>query len=187
MLYDSLDVWPYSGPCRKRIGSMMVWSMARHDATAFMIGGLLLLASITVHGESGVLKVGQRHYRDVIATCFHRPFLTDADLRIYFTNKRGRISTAGGAVSFYYPGIMQVEVAGQPLSLLGSGPNLLRVRMAEGMHDIEIVASDEPFTSKLPTSSGNDDLVDTVEEFNARADALDPGDELVIRNGIYVG
>ena len=161
--------------------------MIRRDATASMIGCLLLLSSITAHGDPGVMKVGERVYRDVIATCFHRPFLTDADLRIYFTNTRGRISTAGGAVSFHYPGIMQVQVAGQPLSVLGTGPNLLQVRMAAGVHDIEIVASGEPITSKLPTSSGNDDVVDTVEEFNARAEGLEPGDELVVRNGIYVG
>ncbi len=45
--------------------------------------------------ESGFVEVGGRTYRDVSATCFRRPFLTDADMRIYFTDTRGRVAGRG--------------------------------------------------------------------------------------------
>ena len=144
-------------------------------------------APLALPAERGVLRIGSRRYRDVIDTCFQHPFLTSADMRAYFTNTRGRISTAGGSVSFRYPGIREVRLSGQPLPVLRTWPNLLQVRMPEGVHDVEIVASPERTTAELPAGHERDGAVGTLGQFNERAKALRPGDELVVKDGTYAG
>ena len=153
--------------------------------TAGCIFGLGLAASAV---ESGFVKVGGRTYRDVIATCFRRPFLTDADMRIYFTDTRGRVAADGGPVLFGYPGIQRVLVKGKGLPVLRKAANLIQVRMAAGVHDVEIVASENAVVLDLPKSfEPGTRPVSDVEVFNRRAKALKPGDELVVKNGVYTG
>ena len=157
---------------------------------AFALAGVLALGGViplpsALPAESGLLKVGSQLYRNVIATFFQGPFLTDADVRIYFTNTRGRITAAGGPMFFHYPGLEQVLLQGEPLPVLRSGPNLLEVRLPPGVHDVEIKAAGKEAPPDLPAGFGSDGTVDNVDQFNARARALKPGDELVVKNGVY--
>ncbi len=138
--------------------------------------------------ESGYVKVGDQTYRDVISTCFQRPFLTDADMQIYFTDTRGRVATDGSPAMFSCPGIQQVLVNGEPLPVVRRGENLVQVRVASGVHDVEIIASEDDAVLELPNGFERGiQPVSDVETFNARAEALRPGDELVVENGVYTG
>jgi len=130
----------------------------------------------------------QQKIRDVLASAYVHPFLTDADMQAYLTNTRGRVSTAGGAVTFCYPGIEGVRLRGEDLPVVRRGPNLVQVEMSAGTHDVEIVASPGKVVSDLPTGfAPAAAAVSTQERFKTRADALEPGDEFVIKNGVYVG
>ena len=157
-------------------------------AAAWATGGVLRLALVASAAESGFAEVGGRRYRDVIATCFRRPFLTDADMRIYFTDTRGRVATDGGPVLFSYPGIEQVLVNGKRLPVLRQAANLVQVCTATGVHDVEIVGSESALVFDLPKSFESETRpVSDVAGFNRRAKTLKPGDELVVRNGVYTG
>ena len=126
--------------------------------------------------------------RDVLASAYLHPFLTDADMRAYFTDTRGRVSTAGGVVTFCYPGVEGVRLRGTTLPIARTGPNLVQVEMSAGTHDVDIVASPGKAMPDLPTGfAPNASAVSTQERFKTRAAALEPGDELVIKNGVYVG
>ena len=159
-------------------------------AHALVLALALGVSAITpdaLRAERGVLEVKSRPYRSVIATCFRHPFLTDADMRMYVTDTRGRVATSGGPASFYYPGIRQVLLNRTPLLVLRSGPDLLQVRMPAGEHDVAIVASGRSAATQTPAGIDRDGTVDAIDQFNARAKALKPGDELVVANGVYAG
>ena len=155
---------------------------------ALAAGWLLGLGLGVPAAETGFVEVGGRTYRDVIATCFRRPFLTDADMRIYFADTRGRVAAAGGPVLFSYPGIQQVLAGGKRLPVLQKAANLIQVRMAAGVHDVEIVASEDAVVFDLPPGFERGTRpVSDVEAFNQRAKVLGPADELVVKNGVYTG
>ena len=137
---------------------------------------------------ASLIEANGRTSRDLIASCFERPFLTDADMRIYHTNTRGRLATDGGPVLFAYPGIQKVLVDGKGMPVARRAPNLIQVRMTAGVHDVEIVGSDSAIVFDLPKGLEPEmQPVSDVETFNQRARALDPGDELVVKNGVYTG
>ena len=119
---------------------------------AALAAGCTLGSGPVAAAEVGLIKLGDRTYRDVIATCLQRPFLTDADMRSYVTDTRGRVATDGGPVLFSYPGIEQVLVEGRRLPVLRQAADLIQVRMAVGVHDVEIVASGAAGALDLPQS-----------------------------------
>ena len=155
---------------------------------ALAVGWVFCSGVAASAAEGGLVKVGDQMYRDVIETCFRRPFLTDADMRIYFTDTRGRVATDGRPVLFNYPGIQQVLVKGKRLPVLRKAANLIQVRMAEGGHDVEIVAEESAVVFGLPESFERGTRpVSDVDGFNERAKTLKSGDELVVKNGKYTG
>jgi len=155
------------------------------------LGVLLLTACLASAGpgpEYGVVTVAGRTYRDVIGACRLHPFLTDADVLIHFTDTRGRVSVERDEATFVYPGIEQVLVNGAPLPSVRSGPNLIRVKMAPGVHDVAIAAAPDAASPDLPRGFGAaGDVVGSLDEFRERAAALGPGAELVVKNGVYSG
>ncbi|MDP6776056.1 MAG: polysaccharide lyase 6 family protein [Candidatus Latescibacteria bacterium] len=137
---------------------------------------------------TGLIQADGRTFRDVIASCFDRPFQTDADMRIYHTNTKGRVATDGEPVFFSYPGIQDVLVNGRSQPVVQRGPNRVRVRMAAGVHDVVISASSAGAAFDLPVGPDRDTgSVGDVDAFNKRAGELQPGDELVVKNGVYTG
>ena len=150
-----------------------------------LVMGLGLPASVN---GTGLIEADGRTFRDVIASCFGRPFQTDADMRIYHTNTKGHVATDGEPVFFSYPGIQDVLVNGEPLPVVQRGPNLIQVRMAAGVHDVEVVALDTPIVFDLPEGLEHETPpVSDIDAFNEQAEALRPGDELIIKNGVYTG
>jgi poly(beta-D-mannuronate) lyase len=114
------------------------------------------------------------------------PFLTSADKQAYASDTHGRISTPGGPVMFSYPGIEHVFLDRVRLPVLRSGPNLKEVQMPAGVHDVVIQASLQCASLELPDGLGGGvSTVTTAQEFADRAGALAPGNELVVKNGVY--
>ena len=147
---------------------------------------VLAAGTTTRSSELGRIAVGGQVYRDVVATMSLHPFLTDADMLMYSTDTRGRVRTLGGLVTFCYPGIRQVLLNDSPLRAVGTGPNLVRVRMPAGTHDVAIVASAADATLALPeTRADSGGLAATREQFADRATALGPGAEVVVGNGVH--
>ena len=89
--------------------------------------------------------------RRALALQYPAPFLTDADMQIYFTDTHGIIEATSETVVFYYPRIANVRVGGAALPVLSRGANALRVAIAPGRH--EIVRSKRA-TSRRPPPSG---------------------------------
>ena len=165
-----------------------VWTMRERGFAGLVVALVVGCAVPASAVENGLVKVGGRTYRDVITTCFQRPFMTDADLRIHFTDTRGRVATDGGPVLFHYAGIEEVLVKGKPLPVLRREGNLVEVRLAAGVHDVEMVAATGKTALDLPADfAAGERPVSDIETFNERASALQPGDELVVRNGVYTG
>ena len=154
-------------------------------------GAVLLTLALAAAGagdDAGHFTVDGRAYRDVIATCRLHPFLTDADVLNHVTDTRGRVSTAGGPVMFSYPGIEGVVLDGEPLPVVRSGPNLLQVPLPAGTHDVEVVASPGAAVPDLPTGfAAGMPCISSLDEFRERVRELAPGQELVLKNGIYTG
>lgn len=136
-----------------------------------------LLACPAVHGSGDPLPV-----RDVLATAFSHPFLTDIEVVAYHNDTMGRVRGPGGPTLFRYPGIASVSANATRVPCRRIGPDLLQADIPSGEQDIEIATSGKD----LPRCELVDGpAVTTPEEFEARAAKVKPGEELVVRDGIY--
>ncbi|MFP3903827.1 MAG: polysaccharide lyase 6 family protein, partial [Armatimonadota bacterium] len=153
--------------------------MSRATAVAMIV--LLGLYAGACCGAPGDLLGSDQ--RDVIAGAFTHPVLTDAEVDLYITETRAKISTQGGSVYFRYPGISGVTVGGQELPGTLVTPGLVRVELPAGTHVVEVL-TDGSGADTIPASS-SDGLPGTSEELEAAVEAASPGDEVVMRDGIY--
>ncbi|MBM4083762.1 MAG: hypothetical protein FJ272_03150, partial [Planctomycetes bacterium] len=122
-------------------------------------------------------------FRDVLATAFHYPFLTDAEVDMHLDDTHGRITCKGGPVFFRYPRIAAVELRGARQEGQRLAPDLLRVDLPAGTHDVAIV-TDKAVPAAGPHQT-DESAVSTLDAFRARAAQLKPGDTLVVADGIY--
>ncbi len=127
----------------------------------------------------------QTQWRDVIASAFLHPFLTDADIEMYFDDTHARVMCQGGAVLIRYPGIERVRVNGRRVSGTKAGPDLLRIELPKGTHDVTVLAGEPELQADALTGDEKGTGVATPEAFQAQADQLKPGDELVVQDGVY--
>ncbi|MDX9981657.1 MAG: chondroitinase-B domain-containing protein, partial [Lentisphaeria bacterium] len=131
-----------------------------------------------------LLGVGQTAapLRDVLASAFLYPFVTDAEVLERASDVEARIATAGGRVVFRYPGIAGVRVGGQAIPGQRLGNDLWSGDFPAGTHAVTLVVGEGgPPVVRVPQPGA----VATVAEFQARAEQLRPGDELVVADGIY--
>lgn len=131
-----------------------------------------------------LLGVGQTvaPLRDVLASAFSYPFMTDADVLERASDVEARIATAGGRVIFCYPGIAGVRADGRAVPGQRLGGDLWSGDFPAGTHAVTIeVGEAGPPAIRAPQPGA----VATVAEFQARAEQLQPGDELVVADGIY--
>lgn len=139
----------------------------------------LLLAALC----AVICSADQPRWRDVLAGAFTYPFMTDAEIEISFDDTRGRVSSEGGPTLFRYPGISGVRVEGRDMSAQLVGPDLLRVNLPAGAHEVAVVTGGPPPpTRALPPVEG---AVSTPEAFREAAAHLQPGDELVVADGVH--
>ena len=125
----------------------------------------------------------QPRKRDVLASAFTYPFLTDAEIDVRFDDTRGRIVCRGGPVLFRYPGISGVRVEGREVEAHVVGRDLLRAELAAGVHEIAILTGGSAPAAPMPAPAH--EPIATAEAFQRRADHLQPGEELVVADGIY--
>ena len=75
---------------------------------------------------------------------YQAPFLTTADVQMYFTDTRGIVEADGEPALFYYPNISGVCVGGQALPGVQLRRGLTQVRVGAGRHEVQIVTADGP-------------------------------------------
>lgn len=123
------------------------------------------------------------------ASGYQAPFLTTADLHIYFTDTHGIVHSDGGPVVFYYRNVERVLVGGRALPQLGSGRNWMQVEMPAGEQEVKIQSSRSKVDPGPKAQTGppvqHDRAIASAEELTGRAQAARPGDTLVIRDGVY--
>lgn len=120
--------------------------------------------------------------RDVLASAFLYPFLTDAEMLERTSDTEARIATDGGAVHFRYPGIAGVQADGRNLPGRRLGGDLWVGELPAGTHAVTLVVGEAgPPAVRVPQPGA----VATAAEFRTRAEQLQPGDELVVADGIY--
>ncbi len=136
-----------------------------------------LLACTAVHAADDRGDV-----RDVLATAFNHPFLTDTEVVAYRCDTRAVVRGPGGPTLFRYPAIASVAVDGKPAPARRIGPDLVQADLPAGEHGVEIGTSGDV----LPDGRlGDGPAVATPEEFKERAARSKPGDEVVVRDGTY--
>lgn len=153
--------------------------MAKSMALAFTVAVLVLSVWVGSVYAADLLPDGRR---DVIATMFDYPVMTDAEVEVYFTETKARITSEGGPVLFRYPGITGISVGSDEPSGTVVQPGLLRVDMPAGTHDIQVHAEG---TGDLVQASDSADLPASAHELTEAVFSADPGDEIVVRDGIY--
>ncbi|MFO7948655.1 MAG: chondroitinase-B domain-containing protein [Armatimonadota bacterium] len=149
--------------------------------TAVIVIALLLLYGGACYAEPGDLPGS--HQRDVIGGAFTYPVLTDAEVDLYITETRAKISATDGPVHFRYPGITGLNVDSQPVSGTIVTPGLLRVELPAGPHVVEVV-TDGSGADTIPTSS-SEGLPASADDLEAAVEGASPGDEIVVQDGIY--
>ncbi len=117
------------------------------------------------------------------AFAYEAPFITTADKAAYINDKTAVIESKGGEEMFYYPGIQGLLVNGDPAEFHLLTNDLAAVSLPSGRSRVEILLEGESIPIRqLPISqtaiASPEALVDAV------AAAL-PGDQLVVRNGVY--
>ena len=121
-----------------------------------------------------------------VVSGYPAPFLTSADLRIYFTDTHGIVHSDGKPVVFYYRNVERILAEGGALRQLRSGRNWVQVEMPAGEHEVRVQGSGsmvDPGPMAEPARAG--DVIASTEELTARAKTARPGDTLVICNGAY--
>ena len=127
----------------------------------------VLLALGTALSAPQTVSAETAEHRDIIATAFDHPFITDAELEMYRSNTRGRVTCDTGFVLFRYPGISAVQVDGEPARGLQTEPDLLRVEFPADTHDVEIITDGEAEETDPSPGADGPEAVDTVEAFQA--------------------
>ncbi|MFP4249928.1 MAG: chondroitinase-B domain-containing protein [Armatimonadota bacterium] len=145
---------------------------------------LLCLIMIAVCVPTGLAQ-GADARRDVIASAWLHPLVTDANIVLHRSDTRALIDCAGGPTLIRYPGVEAVLVDERRIEVERVGPNLGRVDLPEGTYAIELVAG-EPFGDV----SLADDLqaaspAGSADELARLAGEARPGDEVVIPDGIH--
>ncbi|MFW5869153.1 MAG: hypothetical protein ACOCX2_15110, partial [Armatimonadota bacterium] len=145
--------------------------------------GSALLCCIALATPTGVLGA-ETGLRDVIDSAWDHPLVTDAEVVRSITNTRAVLESNGGAALIRYPGITGARSGDEQLSCERAGRDLISVELPPGRHEIEVLTDGEPpQASAAPEARGP--VVGTPEAFTEAAEALAPGDELVIADGIY--
>ncbi|MBN1670569.1 MAG: polysaccharide lyase 6 family protein [Kiritimatiellae bacterium] len=118
------------------------------------------------------------------------PFLCDADLDLYLNDDRARVVCGGEPVTFYARGIRGVRVDGADASAVNAGAHLMQAQLPAGTHEVEIVR--DPSARVLgspggPAVSGpaRPARIAAPNEYETLEPQLQPGAEVVIRNGAY--
>ena len=124
--------------------------------------------------------------RDVVATAWHHPFLTDAEIGLHLSDTRAIIESDGGPTLIRYPGVQAVRVGGETLSAERVGPNLGRVTLPAGRQEVELLAG-EPFSDEPLTVESEGPLAQTPDALAAMVAEAEPGDEVVIADGVHRG
>ncbi|MFO8080282.1 MAG: polysaccharide lyase 6 family protein [Armatimonadota bacterium] len=123
--------------------------------------------------------------RDVIHSAWDHPLVTDAQVVRHITNTRAVLEADGGSALIRYPGITGVRVGDEQLSCERAGRDLVSVELAPGRHEVEVLTDGEPRDAATAPPEATGRVVDSQETFAEAAEALAPGDELVIADGIY--
>ena len=123
---------------------------------------------------------------------FDAPFLTDADMKIYFNDLYGRVYSDGNPVIFYHKDIVSVLCNDEEARIVTVGKDWLQVEMPTGEHDIKIVIDPQASAHKDvydPETFGvnNGILVNSIATLRTALAVAKPGDEIVLKNGVYVG
>ena len=146
---------------------------ARHRSAM----GVLALAA-------AVLPVGAAAPpRDALETAFRHPLVTDADLDACFSDTHCVLVCDGGVALIRYPGITALTADGVTTPVETVGEDLVRVELPAGRHEVRaLVDGPAPAVGVLTPDA---EAVATPEAFAERAAGLRPGDELVVRDGVY--
>jgi len=141
----------------------------------FLAAGLVIVALFSE-------KHADATSRDVLANAFLYPFLTDAEILDRTNDTEARVATVGGMVRFRYPGIAGVRIDGRPMPGQRVGGDLWLGEIPAGIHDVTIVVGELRTPAVRAPQPGT---VGTTAEFQARAEQLQAGDELVVADGHY--
>ncbi|MFP4250875.1 MAG: chondroitinase-B domain-containing protein, partial [Armatimonadota bacterium] len=145
--------------------------------------GLTVLCCIGLATSMGVSSA-ETGLRDVINSAWDHPLVTDVEVVRHITNTRAVLETDGGSALIRSPGITGVRVGDEQLSCERAGRDLVSVELPPGRHEIEALTGGESPEAAAP-SEPTARVVDSQETFAEAAEALGPGDELVIADGIY--
>lgn len=148
-----------------------------------MIRGVLALTLIftaaVAHGQVAVTPV-----RDALETAFRHPLVTDADVGAWFSDTHCIVACDGGPILVRYPGITGLTVDGASMPVAAVGADLVRAQLSPGRHEVRALTGGPPPAAGVLAADPS--AVATAEDLAERVAGLEPGDELVVRDGIYV-
>ncbi len=139
--------------------------------------GMLVLVTVGLPAAA----VGQ--VRDALATAFMHPMVTDADLEAYFSDTHCVLLCDGGPVLVRYPGISGLTVDGAAVPVEAVGDDLVRAEIPAGRHEVHALTDAQRGAAGMLALDAR--AITTAEALAERAADLKPGDEMVVRDGIY--
>lgn len=128
---------------------------------------------------------GSLPVRDVLATAFSHPFQTDLEVIAYRSDTRALVQGSGKPALFHYPGIAALTANGEAVPARRIEPDLIQADLPSRELEIEITACAGGALPLGKLEAGP--VVGTAEELKHRAANLKPGEQLVVRDGIYTG
>jgi poly(beta-D-mannuronate) lyase len=117
----------------------------------------------------------------VIAAAFDAPLVTDAETDILLADDNAWVISDGGPTLFRYRGIRAVHVEGRLVPSQLVAPDVARVEMPSGRHRVRIVTGETSVETAMLPNEG----VTTAELLTSACRAAQPGDEVVLRDGVY--
>lgn len=131
--------------------------------------------------EQRPVEGGPMPMRDVIATAFDAPLMTDAEIDILISDAHVRVISDGGPTLFRYRGIRAVQIDGKLVPSELVAPDVARVEMPSGRHNVRIVIGETAVETAMLPNEG----VTTAKSLASACRAARPGDEVILRDGVY--
>ena len=117
------------------------------------------------------------------------PFVTDAEVYMYFEDHCGIVDSPGTVVRFYHPQIAGIRIDGWPAVADARHHNCLECYVPEGRHKVIVDVRESPAVLSMREHVNGDRFYDQVcasaDELERCAALAQPGDTLVIQNGVY--
>lgn len=119
-----------------------------------------------------------------VAFGYNAPFITNAEKLAYINDATGVIESSGDEILIFYPGVESITANGLPVTFIRRNKDLISVTLPPGKIQVELTSGSDDISEKqhpvLP------DAVSAPDALQRALAVAVPGDEVIIRNGIYV-